>query len=85
MTASQMESELIGLKGMFKLLPDKPEIYAAWETLVTTHRVVGKPAHDARPVAAIKVHGLTAVLTFDSAGFSRYPGIRIINPVDVVP
>jgi hypothetical protein len=29
------------------------------------------------------VHGLTSILTFDKTGFSRYPGIEVVNPADV--
>jgi predicted nucleic acid-binding protein len=30
----------------------------------------------------MQVHGLTAVLTFDKTGFSRYAGIEIVHPAD---
>ena len=75
--------ELLRLKSMFILLPDIPAIYPLWESLVTHHGVIGKPAHDARLVAALQAHGLTALLTFDQSGFSRYPGIKVIHPADV--
>src|ERR1022692_2065964 len=60
------------LKSMFPLLPDTPAIYPVWENLVIQYRVSGKPAHDARLVAAMQVHGLTAILTFDKTGFCRH-------------
>jgi len=44
--------ELLRLKSMFILLPDIPAIYPLWESLVIHHGVIGKPAHDARLVAA---------------------------------
>jgi hypothetical protein len=47
---------------MLELLPETSAIYPAWESLVIQYRVSGKPAHDARLVAAMKVHGLTAIL-----------------------
>jgi predicted nucleic acid-binding protein len=76
-------SELILLKSMFPLLPDSPAIYQVWENLVIQYRVSGKPAHDARLVAAIQVHGLTAILTFDRTGFSRCAGLEVVHPADV--
>jgi predicted nucleic acid-binding protein len=76
--------ELARLKSMFILLPDIPAIYPLWESLVIQHRVIGKPAHDARLVAAMQAHGLTAILTFDQSGFSRYPGIEIVQPPAVL-
>jgi predicted nucleic acid-binding protein len=30
----------------------------------------------------MRVHGLAAILTFDSAGFSRYAGIEVVHPAD---
>ena len=62
--------ELLRLKSMFILLPDIPAIYPLWESLVINHGVIGKPAHDARLVAAMQAHGVTALLTFDQSGFS---------------
>jgi predicted nucleic acid-binding protein len=70
-------------KSMFELLPETPAIYPVWESLVIQYRVFGKPAHDARLVAAMKVHGLTAILTFDKTGFSRYAGIEVVHPVAI--
>jgi len=75
-------AELIRLKSIFPLLPDTPAIYPVWESLVIQYRVSGKPAHDARLVAAMQVHGLTAILTFDKTGFSRYAGIEVVHPAD---
>ena len=75
-------SELMRLKSMFPLLPDTPAIYQAWENLVIRYQVSGKPAHDARLVAAMQVHGLTTILTFDKTGFSRYAGIEVLHPAD---
>ena len=83
MTPASATAELKRLKRMFLLLPDTSAIYPAWEALVIKHQVSGKPAHDARLVAAMQVHGLTAILTFDKSGFSRYPGIQVIHPEEV--
>ena len=78
----QATSELMCLKSMFPLLPDTPAIYPVWENMVIQYRVSGKPAHDARLVAAMQVHGLTAILTFDKTGFSRYAGVEVVHPAD---
>jgi hypothetical protein len=44
--------ELARIRSMFELLPETPAIYPVWESLVIQYRVIGKPAHDARLVAA---------------------------------
>lgn len=68
--------ELDRIQRIFVFLPETPEIYPAWEALVTQHRVTGKPSHDARLVAAMKVHGLKAILTFDRQGSRVFPESR---------
>jgi predicted nucleic acid-binding protein len=82
LSATEAAAELMHLKSMFPLLPDTPAIYPVWESLVIQYRVSGKAAHDARLVAAMHVHGLTTILTFDRTGFSRYAGIEVLHPAD---
>jgi predicted nucleic acid-binding protein len=83
LSTTQAAAELTRLRRFFALLPDIPAIYPVWERLVTQYRVSGKPAHDARLVAAMQVHGLTTILTFDKTGFSRYAGIEVVYPAEV--
>jgi predicted nucleic acid-binding protein len=83
MTVTQAAAELQRIKGIFLFLPETPAIYPAWEALVLEHQITGKPSHDARLVAAMQVHRLTAVLTFDKTGFSRFPGLEVVHPADV--
>jgi predicted nucleic acid-binding protein len=82
MTAVQAEAELARLEAQFPLLPDTPAIYPEWRRLVTVHGVVGVRAHDTRLVAAMLVHGITHILTFNGEDFRRYPGITIVHPDD---
>jgi predicted nucleic acid-binding protein len=82
LSTTEAAAELMRLKSMFPLLPDTPVIHPVWESLVIQYRVSGKPAHDARLVAAMQVHGLTTILTFDRTGFSRYAGIEVLHPAD---
>lgn len=83
MSPSAVADEIGRLKSLFILLPETPAIYPAWEALMTRHKVIGRSAHDARLLAAMQVHALTAILTFDKTGFSRYPGIEVIRPDEV--
>jgi predicted nucleic acid-binding protein len=80
LSTTEAAAELMRLKSMFPLLPDTPALHPVWESLVIQYRVSGKPAHDARLVAAMQVHGLTTILTFDRTGFSRYAGIEVLHP-----
>lgn len=70
------------MERVFTLLPDHPAIYGVWKRLVTTHRVTGGQVYDARLVAAMTVHGVGRILTFNAADFRRYP-IEILDPAAV--
>ncbi len=83
LSTTQAAEELTKLQSMFDLLPETSSIFMTWKALVTQYGVSGKPAHDARIVAAMKVHGLRSILTFDQTGFSRFSGIQVINPSTV--
>lgn len=61
------------------LLPDTPAIYETWKRLVVEHGVSGSKVFDARLVAAMKVHGVDRILTFNIGDFMRY-GIDVMHP-----
>jgi predicted nucleic acid-binding protein len=65
---------------LLRLLPEAPETFPIWRNLVLKHRVSGIQVHDARIVAAMLVHQVQAILTFDLNDFKRYPGIIVIHP-----
>ena len=83
MTSEQASEELQRIKSMFFFLPEASAILPTWEALVRKHQVVGKPSHDARLVAAMHVHLLHSIVTFDRTGFARFPGIKVIHPEEV--
>ena len=65
LSIAQTEVEISRLKNLFALVPDTPEIFSEWERIVLQYQVSGMQVHDARLVAAMKVHGLSNLLTFD--------------------
>lgn len=67
---------------LFPLLPDSPAVYPEWRRLVVTYGVSGVQVHDARLVAAMISHGVTHILTFNTADFARYAteGIVAVDP-----
>jgi len=76
--------ELENIKRHFRFLADVPAIYPEWEQLVTRHAVVGRNAHDARIAAAMNIHGITHLLTFNGDDFKRFQGITVVAPDEVV-
>jgi predicted nucleic acid-binding protein len=77
-STEQAAAEVDALKRLFTLLPELP-LQNAWERLVADYRVSGKNAHDARLVAAMVVHGIEGILTFNEQDFLRYAEIRVLD------
>lgn len=82
-TAAQTDAEVTVLENTFTILPDTSAIYWEWRRLVAAHSVLGKQVHDARIAAAMKVHRITNLLTFNLDDFKRYSGIVLIDPTTV--
>ncbi|HZZ26685.1 MAG TPA: PIN domain-containing protein [Pirellulales bacterium] len=85
MTADEAKASLENLgPPLFRFLRDERAIYEPWYELVSRYQVLGKPAHDARLVAAMLRHGLTHVLTFNGRDFTRYNEIAVLEPAAVI-
>jgi len=84
MSIAQAEAGLSSIKKLFNLLNDTPAVYAEWERLVLRYSVAGKNAHDARIVAAMLVHGITQLLTFNADDFKRFSDIVVLTPTGVL-
>jgi predicted nucleic acid-binding protein len=83
-STAEAGTELANLKSLFTLLDDTPALFPMWEQLVTANSVVGKVAHDARLVAAMMVHGIDHILTFNHADFQRFANIAVLTPSAVL-
>jgi predicted nucleic acid-binding protein len=83
LTVAQTDARLCLIERSFAVLPDTSAIYAEWRRLVVSVGVSGVQVYDARLVAAMRVHGITRILTFNTADFARYPGITAIHPATV--
>lgn len=64
-------------------LPDTNEIFDEWDRLVAEYQVLGKRVYDARLVAAMLVHDVTHILTFNTDDFKRFDEITVVNPQNV--
>lgn len=80
MSVDETAQHLAAFKTTFELLPDTDSIFKEWEQLVVRHQVLGKQVYDARLVAAMNVHDLTHILTFNTDDFKRYSEIIVVNP-----
>lgn len=62
-------------------IDDDSGLCTIWLDLVDRYSVSGKPAHDARLVAAMIKHGIDRLLTFNDADFKRYSEITAESPL----
>lgn len=81
------EAQTATFEARFPLLAETPAVYPAWKALVGALGVIGKQVHDARLVAVCHVHGVTHLLTFNVAHFTRLagfgPGVVVVDPGSV--
>jgi predicted nucleic acid-binding protein len=75
--------EFAFLVSHFAIHSDTPAVFDEWHRLMAQHKVIGKPSHDARLVAAMRTHGLTHLLSFNDRDFLRYTDITGLSPASV--
>jgi predicted nucleic acid-binding protein len=75
--------EVEDIERTLTLLPDSAATYAEWKRLVVQYRVMGTKVHDTRLVAAMNIHGIARILTFDTNDFLRY-GITVLHPLSLI-
>jgi len=67
----------------FIFCSDEANIFLIWKKLVKQFQTSGKPAHDARLVAALQFHQLDALLTFNAVDFQLYTQLKVFTPEQV--
>lgn len=83
LTVPQADAAVELLLADYPLRRDERGVFGHWRSLVVTHDVKGKNAHDARLVAAMARHGLSHLLTFNVGDFARFAGVTALAPADV--
>lgn len=85
MTPDEARAAVEELCSVYRLHRDETGVFDHWLELLARHDVRGKPAHDARLVAAMLRHGVDHILTFNGGDFRRYSDeITILEPAAVV-
>lgn len=83
LTAAEAHLRARSIESRVELLPDTPAVHVEWRRLLVAHDVCGVQVHDARLVAAMLVHGVKRILTFNTRDFARYSQIEAIHPSQV--
>lgn len=85
LSAAEAQDELKRIESLFRLLKEREEIYPEWKQLIAQHAVAGKNSHDARIAAAMRVHGINHLLTFNVDDFKRFQTVMtVVEPKQVL-
>ncbi len=84
MSLAKANGEITRFQDFYPVFPDVLAIFPEWERLVSAYVSEGKQNHDARIVAAMIVHGIGAILTFNKSDFLRYLKIAVFTPQEVI-
>lgn len=71
------------IERFYHFLPDSAAVHAEWRRLLVAHAVTGVQVHDTRIAAAMSVHGVSHLLTFNVGDFTRFAGITARHPQDI--
>jgi predicted nucleic acid-binding protein len=82
LTTKQTSQWLNYFQRRFNLLYDKDDLVSLWLDLVKGLDVTGIRSHDFRLVAAMQSHGITTLLTFNTAHFRNCP-ITVADPASL--
>lgn len=80
LTPAGASAELAQIQAFFTVVAETTDVYDAWKNLVTHYEVSGVATHDARLVAAMKIYGITRILTFNGRDFERYAEVEVADP-----
>lgn len=70
------------LERIVSLLPDDPEAYAKWKSIVVDKAVRGAQVHDARLAALMNVSDVTHILSLNTGDFAWYDGFTVLSVSD---
>jgi predicted nucleic acid-binding protein len=80
LSPQEADSRVRYFEERMQLLADSLTVHQEWRTLLVSHSVSGVQVHDARLVAAMRVHGVKQILTFNDRDFARYRDIEAVHP-----
>jgi len=76
-------NEVEKIERLLTVLPDSPAVYGEWKRLVVEYGVQGVKVYDAKLVAAMNVHGIPKILTFNTDDFARYR-VEAVHPTSLL-
>jgi predicted nucleic acid-binding protein len=75
---------LLEVETQIGLLPDSIHVHREWRKMLVDYGISGVQVHDARLVAAMRVHGVKRILTFNARDFRRFTDVDAVLPENVI-
>jgi predicted nucleic acid-binding protein len=72
------------IEAKFAFAADSDSTHQEYRRIVVAANVSGIQVHDARLVAAMRVHGIGNLLTLNVKDFRRFSGIKVLSPEEVL-
>jgi predicted nucleic acid-binding protein len=83
LTSSEADRRAKLFESKLRLLPDSLAVHQEWRKLLVAYSISGVQVHDARLIAAMRVHGVKRILTFNATDFVRYADVEVVHPRNV--
>jgi predicted nucleic acid-binding protein len=80
LTPKEADQSARRFESRLQLLADSLAVHEEWRKLIVDYDVSGVQVHDTRLVAAMRVHGVKRILTFNTKDFARFQGIEAVSP-----
>jgi predicted nucleic acid-binding protein len=80
LTIPEAEKEVRAIEAGMTLLPDGEAVYKEWRRIVLEKPVFGVHVHDARLAAAMRVHGVSCMMSLNVSDFSGFMNILVMHP-----
>jgi predicted nucleic acid-binding protein len=83
LSVAEAEREVQAIEQGMSLLPDSAAVYQEWREIIVKYGFRGFQVYDARLAAAMRVHGVSHILSLNVADFSRFEGLITLHPEQV--
>jgi predicted nucleic acid-binding protein len=84
LTPAKTERKAQMIERYCQFIPETVAVHQEWRRLIAAQAITGVQVHDTRFVATMNAYGITHLLTFEKGNFTRFPGITIVSPGDVM-
>ncbi len=84
LSVAETNKRALQVETRLRLAPDSIAVHREWRRLVIDVGVSGVRVHDARLVAAMKIHEMGMIITYNQRDFRRFEDVIAVSPVEIL-